>query len=258
MDNGRSEPGKMPCSTCHEPIFPGARKCVHCDSYQDWRRHLSMGSSVLALLVALVSVIALSAPMFVQLATPKNSKVEVRFQRLHLDNAYVLASNHGVRPASIKSVAYEVTAPDGKRSGRRLGLAPTMVQPGTAVQLVAPFSQTDFRKFDRSLWEALASPARDKFKISIEVTVVPFRGESRTVSELIPLPYVLDSSPNGWSKCILSTYLTDEDSTIVFDARLPSQVAVQDRCGNPGEEGSPAEDVGGVTPGRAEAGGSAS
>jgi hypothetical protein len=52
-----------PCRVCGEDIKFSAQKCIHCDSYQDWRVRLGIGSTVLALLVALVSVVTNGVPI---------------------------------------------------------------------------------------------------------------------------------------------------------------------------------------------------
>ncbi|UWQ15454.1 hypothetical protein K3556_06085 [Aliiroseovarius sp. M344] len=45
------------CVVCADSIPSQAIKCTRCQSYQNWRRHLSVGNSSLALLVALLAVI---------------------------------------------------------------------------------------------------------------------------------------------------------------------------------------------------------
>ena len=55
---------KKQCTTCGEEIANSARKCIHCDTYQDWRRYLTFSSTVLALLVALLSVATVAGPVF--------------------------------------------------------------------------------------------------------------------------------------------------------------------------------------------------
>src|SRR5688500_2359672 len=50
------------CVVCQEPIRLGATTCIHCGSSQGWQRHLSVSSTVLALLVALISVLQSALP----------------------------------------------------------------------------------------------------------------------------------------------------------------------------------------------------
>lgn len=47
------------CITCGSPIPVSAKKCRHCGSYQDFRRHLEFSQLTIALAIALISVSAL-------------------------------------------------------------------------------------------------------------------------------------------------------------------------------------------------------
>lgn len=51
------------CIECRSEIPDGAMKCVHCNAYQTWRRHIRFSSTFLPLLVALVSVSGLVIPI---------------------------------------------------------------------------------------------------------------------------------------------------------------------------------------------------
>lgn len=46
--------GLKQCIQCASEIPSAARKCVHCQSLQDWRRHIDIGNTSLALLIALL------------------------------------------------------------------------------------------------------------------------------------------------------------------------------------------------------------
>ena len=53
----------MKCMACKLEIEPGAWKCIHCETIQNWRRYLTLSNSVLALLVALLSVSTVFVPL---------------------------------------------------------------------------------------------------------------------------------------------------------------------------------------------------
>ena len=53
----------MKCIACKLAIEPDAWKCIHCDTIQNWRRYLTLSNSVLALLVALLSVSTVLVPL---------------------------------------------------------------------------------------------------------------------------------------------------------------------------------------------------
>jgi hypothetical protein len=103
---------KKQCTTCSELIAASALKCIHCDSYQDWRRYLAFSSTVLALLVALLSVATVAGPVFHDLLTTKDSDLAVgSFQGFNDDGeAMFVVLNSGNRPGTVAD-AYVLIAP---------------------------------------------------------------------------------------------------------------------------------------------------
>jgi hypothetical protein len=79
----------------------GAKKCTKCDSFQDWRRYLPLGQNVLALLVALVSVVTLGVPVFKDAFKKDASDIKVNFQSAGPSTITLLASNTGMRSGGI-------------------------------------------------------------------------------------------------------------------------------------------------------------
>lgn len=74
---------KPKCIECRLEIEPGATICVHCNSRQTWRRYLNFSSTILSLMVALISVLALALPQVQKVFHTPSSKVEVEL--LHVD-----------------------------------------------------------------------------------------------------------------------------------------------------------------------------
>lgn len=64
-----------PCILCCEQIPSGAKICTKCDAYQDWRRFFGVSGTILTLLVALVSVLAIGGPAVRNALTPNRSDV---------------------------------------------------------------------------------------------------------------------------------------------------------------------------------------
>src|SRR5262245_15915290 len=89
------------CSTCGEEIAASARKCIHCDSYQDWRRFFGFSSPVLALLVALVSVATFAVPVFRDVLAPKDSHLTGSFHGFVDDEPVFVVSNSGNRAGTV-------------------------------------------------------------------------------------------------------------------------------------------------------------
>ena len=92
-----------PCKVCAEPINKLARKCIHCDSYQDWRANLTFSSTVLSLLVALTAVAGGTVPAIVKALTPENSDLRFSFQAAGRNDLTILATNTGIRPGSLRA-----------------------------------------------------------------------------------------------------------------------------------------------------------
>ena len=54
------------CIACKSEIHKDALKCKECDAYQNWRRYLDFSSTVLALVLAILSVSTVAVPVFVK------------------------------------------------------------------------------------------------------------------------------------------------------------------------------------------------
>ena len=83
---------------CQEPIKPNATKCVHCGSYQDFRRHINLGNSALALIIALVSVLTLGIPPIleaIQWVIPEKEDILLGVSDPTAENFKVYAYNNG-------------------------------------------------------------------------------------------------------------------------------------------------------------------
>jgi predicted nucleic acid-binding Zn ribbon protein len=95
--------GLKHCPVCAEPINKLAWKCIHCQSELGaWRRRLSVSSSVLALLVALVSVVGATAPTIIESLRSKNS-VAFILEEATDKKISVFASNVGTRQAVVST-----------------------------------------------------------------------------------------------------------------------------------------------------------
>src|SRR5689334_511078 len=75
-NKGQQEPEYV-CVTCLSKIKKSQKKCIECDSYQDWRRHFQGGENVITLLVALISVLGIVIPSLASLWESHNSEIHV-------------------------------------------------------------------------------------------------------------------------------------------------------------------------------------
>lgn len=105
------ESRKVRCQSCRGIIEKGATKCIHCDSYQNWRRHINVSSTVLALLVALISVLTTSIPIIKNALVGENSDILVIYQNYEKKLAYFtfIGANSGSRPGGIREAFLLVT-----------------------------------------------------------------------------------------------------------------------------------------------------
>lgn len=88
-------PDSKLCVRCNNDIPSSARFCTHCNSYQDWRRHLNFSSTFLALIIAAISVITSFYNVVGDRIWPPASKVEVQFSDFGEGALRMIAVNRG-------------------------------------------------------------------------------------------------------------------------------------------------------------------
>ena len=96
----------MECIVCREDIQEGAIKCNKCGSYQNYRRYFTFSSTVLALLIALISVITWATPILKEAMAPKDAKLDFYFiGPLPSGHIMVTVTNEGTQPAFYNKVS---------------------------------------------------------------------------------------------------------------------------------------------------------
>jgi hypothetical protein len=129
----------MKCLVCREDIQEGAKKCIHCDSYQDWRRYFSVGTVVLSLLIALFSVLTTLIPVVLDAFHTPRAKLEFKVLECKVDGVRVRVRNTGD----------QLTAVSGGEV--RLHRGGGAVEPGWALKpaggakTIFPGKQSEFR-----------------------------------------------------------------------------------------------------------------
>jgi hypothetical protein len=111
LDESRTEDVPFPkatnddrirCSTCQELILQGAKKCIHCESFQDWRRHLTANTAILAACISLVVAIPAVVPFVHEAWRKSDSNMaiaavsSVQYGRIH-----VLMTNFGKKAGAV-------------------------------------------------------------------------------------------------------------------------------------------------------------
>ncbi len=161
------------CLTCAEPIRKAALKCRFCGSYQDWRGRLAMSSTILALLVALVTVIGSTAPVVVGLFRAKTAAFRFSPPDFSQGAVTVTASNVGSLPARLSSAAIMIPQKRGAQPYIFLleadgTAADQTVGPGDAKILTFKF---DIKRYDPPRLSAKDAPCTlDIFESEREVS----------------------------------------------------------------------------------------
>ena len=92
---------KRACVVCRELIPVGARKCTHCNSYQDWTNYLTTWSAILAAPIALLPLTSIAISLWKLTSVANFGKIEMELvscDRSKIKAAYV---NSGTRPALV-------------------------------------------------------------------------------------------------------------------------------------------------------------
>ncbi len=80
------------CVACKLEIDNDATKCIHCDTYQTLRRFLPMSNTLLALLIALISVVTQSTPVILNLFSSDETDIRIALARQQVDVRYISGS----------------------------------------------------------------------------------------------------------------------------------------------------------------------
>lgn len=97
-----------PCRVCKEEIKQGSNKCIHCGSFQDWRRYINFSNTVLALLVALASVLSWGIPAVKEALKADKSEIVFGLQKVSYDGITMLVSNIGTKSGGLSAATLEI------------------------------------------------------------------------------------------------------------------------------------------------------
>ena len=101
-DSNAQVPIESPCRHCRLLISTGAALCYKCGNYQNWRRYLSFSTSILALLVALLSVASTALPAIVKSLDRPTSNLIATNVIGTKDVVKITVSNLGPMPGIVK------------------------------------------------------------------------------------------------------------------------------------------------------------
>jgi len=100
-DEEEFAPDTKTCVMCAESIRAQAAKCIHCGSYQRWLGRVSVWTTVLSLLVALIAVVGWAAPALKSLFTPTQATLRFSNPEFRPGSIVVRTTNIGAQPAII-------------------------------------------------------------------------------------------------------------------------------------------------------------
>ena len=116
------------CIVCREAIKHGAAKCTHCDSYQNWTRHLFRWSGIVGAVAALYPLFTI-APALREIATPHRPDLRFAALSCETDRISVALANVGKSDGVLSRTGFRV---DGRseiqNAERKLVDAKTKVQ----------------------------------------------------------------------------------------------------------------------------------
>jgi hypothetical protein len=142
------------CIVCKEKIHQYAIKCVHCGSFQNWRRHLNLSSTFLSIMLAFVSVLTVFFSVALDSVNKNNSDLKVsiiNWQRQITsrgDQVLVveaIVTNTGKKPGVIKTFSIKGSG-EKEFHHMRIGLpnfnkniaitlSPQIIEPGKTIIL---------------------------------------------------------------------------------------------------------------------------
>lgn len=96
------------CIVCGSVIYTAASKCIHCKSYQDWRRHLNFSQSTLALIIALLSIMTVAGPVLKNLFAADESNVKASYLICKPGRFEVVLTNSGNRTAVVRGGNFQL------------------------------------------------------------------------------------------------------------------------------------------------------
>jgi len=126
-----------------------ARKCVHCDSFQDWRRYLNFSNTVLALLVALLSVSTVLAPILQEAFEKDTSNVSVTYHGIHENLFNLVATNTGTKDGVISEETLTLTNENAETISFNLepNFSQVVIYGGATLQSTTRLNPLDFEKY---------------------------------------------------------------------------------------------------------------
>lgn len=191
------------CNDCGETIPSDAAKCTHCDAFQDWRRYVNFSTTMVALITALISVIASSLPAVRELVIGDRSDMKLSFQRVENGKILLLGSNSGTRPGAVNRAWLTLTKPNDRRvihfKGSWHEVSPNdgkgfeVLGPGKSALFVLEASEVPVDQRDNEL-------KLEAYTCRLEIVTAEFDRANRTIPIDNPCPDLRTALSDGIKK----------------------------------------------------------
>lgn len=172
------------CIQCAHEIPADAKKCKDCSSYQNWRRHLTLGQNLLTLVLAVLTVLGILGPFVLKLV--ERFQVTVVAHEIaggsvpgqETIERFVFFSNPGTKPAFVVSAKLRLVDEQGKAlrdsQGQTLWLA--QFPADWKEPKVIPAGEQTIEKFSFSRKDSRIPRDRPSRATAMEVAVVNASG----------------------------------------------------------------------------------
>jgi len=83
-----------------------AKKCVHCDSFLNWKKYFALSNTILALIVALLSTTSTLYLLIKPSLIEQNSAISINYGGVEDGNLIFIAINSGNKPGAVAKVFF--------------------------------------------------------------------------------------------------------------------------------------------------------
>lgn len=168
---------RQPCPVCGEEIALSARKCIHCSSELNWRRHLSFSATTFALITAFLAVLGTVGPSIKSLFEYQDAFLNFTFigagslrtvqdGRPTNGSVILLASNEGHAAGGLVAGRLQISWAEG---GKRHFAASMLRTPEDEPIIIGPGAAQSIRL----LIDPLVDPAQGTSAADVAALIIP-------------------------------------------------------------------------------------
>lgn len=210
-------PDRRLCPTCGENIAATAKKCIHCGSELNWRRHVSFSSTTLALATALIAVLGAVGPSIKSLFEHRDAFLNFTFigagsvRTVQQDgrptngSVILLSSNEGHAAGGLVAARLQIS---WVNEGRRHFASTMLRTPGDEPIVIAAGTAQSIRL----LLDPSVDPEWSTSAADVKTLIIPRKAND------------VESSPLWEARCSVVLTIADE-ATETKDIVIPARCA---------------------------------